>query len=138
MNEYERDNYCNKCIMKATASHQEAEAMLKKNDLPECIRKNYEAVFQAMKGLLATDDYLTEDDAAAERFFRQKYIDNGMMSDELSEILVRLDEAYDDLQRGGSSEISRPECGYFTAKAKLFLEETEDILVAKNARFMGQ
>ena len=138
MNEYERDNYCNQCIMKAAKTHQEAEAMLKNNDLPACIRKNYETVFLAMKGLLATDDYFTEDDAAAERFFRQKYIDNGMMSDELSEILIRLDEAYDELQRGCDTEISKPECGYFTAKAKLFLAETEDILVAKNARFMGQ
>ncbi|MBR6504070.1 MAG: HEPN domain-containing protein [Firmicutes bacterium] len=138
MNEYERDIYCNECIMKATKAHEEAEALLRKNDLPKCLRKNYESVFLAIKGLLATDDYLTEDDAAAERFFRQKYIDNGLMSDELSEILVRLDEAYDEVQRGCEPEISKPECGYFTAKAKLFLEEAEDILVAKNARFMGQ
>ena len=138
MNEQERDKYCNECIMKAAKLNEEAAALLKNKELPDCIRKNYESVFLSMKGVLATDGLFPPDDASAERMFRQRYIDNGMMSDELSEVLMKLDEAYDDLQRGGSLEISRPECGYFTSKSGLFLAEAEDILVAKNARFMGQ
>ncbi len=138
MNEQERDKYCNECIMNATKLNEEASELLRNKELPDCIRKNYESIFLTMKGVLATDDLFPPDDASVERMFRQRYIDNGMMSDELSEVLMKLDEAYDDLQRGGDLEISRPECGYFTAKAKLFKEEVEDILVAKNARFMGQ
>ena len=138
MNEREQDQYCNECITKATALNKEAAELLKKNDLQECLRKNYESVFLAMKAVLSLDELYPEDDPSVERMFRQRYVDNGMVSDELSDVLMKLDEAYDDLQRGGDLEISKPECGYFTSKAGLFTEEAVDILVMKNSRFMGQ
>lgn len=138
MNEQEQDIFCNQCIMNAAGKNVEAEASLKENRLSDCIRNNYETVFSAMKGILAADGLFPPDDPGIERLFLQRYFDNGLVSEELGEILQRLDEAYDDIQRDASTEVSRPECGYFTAKSKRFLEEIEDLLVAKNARYMGQ
>lgn len=139
MLEQERDQFSNECIAQATKLTAEAKKMLLSNQLKEAILNNYNGIYTAMRAVLAIDDVFSENDNQIEKEFRTRYIDNGMMSEELVETLDKLTETYDRLCcRGDDVIISKPEAGYFTSKANFFVIEAADYIVQRNALTWGQ
>lgn len=138
MLEHERDRFSNECITNATKLVGDAKAYLKEGNSKEAVLCDYKAIFTSMRAVLAIDDLFPEDDYNTERAFRQRYIDNGMMSEEFVTTLDKITEYYDHLISDDSYKVAKPEAGFFTSKAGFLVIECSDYIVQRNALLWGQ
>jgi len=138
MQEFERDKFSNECITKAHDLIKEAQAFLKKNNLRDAVLNDYNAIMTSMKAVLAIDDIFPKDDFDTESQFRSRYIDNGMMSNELVTTLDKILAYYDHMITDENFKTGKPDAGYFTSKANAFVEECIDYIVQRNALYWGQ
>lgn len=138
MMEHERDSFSNECITNATKLVSEAKKYLKENKTRDAVLCDYNAIYTSMRAVLAIDDIFPEDDYGTEKFFRSRYIENGMMSDEFVTTLDKITEYYDHMISDDGFKAGKPDAGYFTSKAGFLVIECSDYIVQRNALLWGQ
>lgn len=138
MLEHERDRYSNECITEATKLVSNAKTFLKESKLRDAVTCDYKAIIKGMCAVLAIDDIFPDNDYNAERQFRSRYIDCGMISEEFESTLDKISEYYDKMEKDPDFKIGKPDAGFFTSKAGFLVIECSDYIVQRNAIYWGQ